>query len=283
MIPLLPTPVGELTDPANKGLFMSSSDYNLEAKFVEQVADALQGLPGVEGVALGGSRAQGTNRPDSDWDFAVYYREGFDPEAVRELGWPGQLTDLGGWGRIFNGGGALTVDEYSIDIHYRDLGLIDEVHDDARRGDFTIEPLLFHQAGLPSYILLAERGINKTLRGHLPQWDYPEGLRESAPGIWWLNADLTLHYAKEGHARHGRAAQCAGLLSEAACHTAHAILAHRGEWITNEKQLLSKAGLRRIDDVVGQLGTEPESLLQAVSKAHDLLLGAVRDEGITSG
>jgi predicted nucleotidyltransferase len=262
---------------------MYSSDHNLEAKFVEQVANALHSLPGVEGVALGGSRAQGTNHPHSDWDLAVYYREGFDPEAIRQLGWPGQLSDLGGWGRIFNGGGKLTVDEHVIDVHYRDLGVIDQVHADACRGDFTIEPLLFHQAGLPSYILLAELGINKTLRGHVPRWDYPEALRESAPGIWWLNADLTLHYAAEGHARHGRLAQCAGLLSEAACHTAQAILAHRGEWITNEKQLLSKAGIRGIDGVVGQLGTQPESLLQAVSNARELLLGAVRDEGIASG
>src|ERR1035437_11047317 len=44
-------------------------------------------------------------------DFAVYYHEGFDPEAIKELGWPGQLSDLGSRGRIFNGGSKLTVDE----------------------------------------------------------------------------------------------------------------------------------------------------------------------------
>jgi predicted nucleotidyltransferase len=27
-------------------------------------------------VALGGSRAAGTQRPDSDWDFSLYYRDG---------------------------------------------------------------------------------------------------------------------------------------------------------------------------------------------------------------
>jgi predicted nucleotidyltransferase len=258
---------------------MYSSDHNLEVGFVDHVADALRDVLGVEGVALGGSRAQGTSRPDSDWDFAVYYREGFDPEAIRKLGWPGQLSELGGWGRIFNGGGKLTVDEHVIDIHYRDLGLIDHIHDDACRGEFTIDPLLFHQAGLPSYILLAELGMNKTLRGDLPQWEYPEALRDSAPGIWWQRADLTLVYA-EGHARHGRVAQCAGLLSEAACHSAHAILAHRGEWITNEKQLLSKARLREIDDIVARLGHGPETLLRAVADARDLLVGAVHNEGI---
>ena len=258
---------------------MPSSDHIVDTTFVETVADALYSLPGVEAIALGGSRAQGTNRPESDWDVAIYYRGGFDPNTVRELGWPGQLSDIGGWGRVFNGGGKLTVDEHLIDVHYRDLGLIDQIHDDALRGEFTIEPLLFHQAGLPSYILLAELGLNKALRGSLPRWDYPKALREAAPTIWWDHADHTVHYAA-GHARHGRVAQCAGLLSEAACHTAHAILAHRGEWVTNEKQLLSMAGIRGIDVIVARLGTEPESLLRATAAARDLLLGGVQKEGI---
>jgi len=81
---------------------MFPSNHTLETTFIEHVADALYCLPGVEAVALGGSRAQGTNRPDSDWDVAIYYREGFDPQTVRDLGWPTQLSDLGGWGRVFN-------------------------------------------------------------------------------------------------------------------------------------------------------------------------------------
>jgi predicted nucleotidyltransferase len=263
---------------------MSVSTHNLsDPAFVDYVADALASLPGVEGVALGGSRAQGAHRPTSDWDFGLYYRGAFDPDSVRRLGWPGELSDLGGWGRVFNGGGAVTLDSRAIDIHYRDLALIDTIHEDACRGVFTIEPLLFHQAGLPSYILLAELGVNTILRGPLPQWGYPEALRTSAPEIWWHHADLTLYYAKEGHARRGRVAQCAGLLSEAACHTAHAILAHRGEWVTNEKRLLSKAGLGEIDGIIARLGTEPESLLRAANDTRALLINTASAEGIATG
>jgi predicted nucleotidyltransferase len=43
----------------------------------------------VRAVTLGGSRAAGTTRPDSDWDFAVYYRGTFSPDSLRALGWPG--------------------------------------------------------------------------------------------------------------------------------------------------------------------------------------------------
>lgn len=216
---------------------MSTSDLNLDTtRLIDQFAESLQLLPGVEAIALGGSRAQGTHQADSDWDIAVYYR---------------------------------------------DLGLIERIREAACRGEFTIEPLPFHQAGLPSYILLAELGINKTLKGELPRWSYPDALRQSAPGIWLDRAGHTLHYAMEGHAPHGRVAQCVGLLSEAACQTAHAILAHRGEWVTNEKQILNKAGLRMIDDLVAQIGTTAKGLLRAARETRDLLQGSVRDAGLT--
>lgn len=246
---------------------------------LDRIADTLFSLPGVEGVALGGSRAQGTDRPDSDYDLAVYYRRDFDPDLIRALGWPGQLSDVGGWGPVFNGGGALTVDGRVIDIHYRDLDLIERIHDDALRGDFTITALLFHQADLPSYILLAEIGVNQVLRGVIPSWEYPPALSDSATAVWWEHATQTLHYARS-HARAGRVAQCAGLLSEAACHAGHAILAHRGEWITNEKQLLTNAGLRGVDRIVAHLGTEPSTLSQAVDDTEALFTAAAEREGI---
>ena len=53
--------------------------------FLAQVTGRLAGLPGVRAVALGGSRAAGTHRPDSDWDFDVYYRGAFSPEDLRAL------------------------------------------------------------------------------------------------------------------------------------------------------------------------------------------------------
>jgi predicted nucleotidyltransferase len=251
-----------------------------DEEFLNLVADSLIRLPGAVGVALGGSRAQGTSRPDSDWDFSIYYRGSFDPEHVRALGWQGQTTDLGGWGPLFNGGGAFTVDGRPIDIHYRDLDRIDAIQSDAERGEFTVEALLFHQAGIPSYILLAELAMNRTLRGELPRPAYPDALRRSAPAYWWPGTDLTLHYAKAGHARHGRVAQCAGLIGVAGCRAGHAILAHRGEWVTNEKQLLTRAGLRSLDDVVADLTTDAEALEAQVDRARGIIESALTREGI---
>lgn len=243
--------------------------------FLDHVATSIGDLPGVLGVALGGSRAQGVAHDGSDWDFALYYRGTFDPEHVRGLGWEGQVTELGGWGPLFNGGGALRVDGRPIDIHYRDLDVLEHIQSEAEAGRFTIEPLLFHQAGIPTYLLLAELAVNRVLRGDVPRPEYPAALRREAPPTWRGCAELTLHYARAGHAVHGRVAQCAGLVSEAACSTAHAVLAANGEWVTNEKQLLTRAGLRGVDEIVASMTTDPATLVAAVDRAEALLKAAV--------
>lgn len=127
--------------------------------FVRHVGDRLAGLPGVEAVTLGGSRAEGTNRPDSDWDFS---------------------------------------------LHYRDLDVVDREGAAAREGRFTIQPLRFHLAGLPSYIVLAELAVKRVLAGDLPDVSYPAALRERAPGAWWGQAEAELGYARDYHAAGGR-------------------------------------------------------------------------------
>ena len=85
------------------------------------LAQRLAQIPGVVGVSLGGSRATGMYREDSDWDFGLYYRDTIDPDDVRALGWPGQVFAPGEWGRLVNGGAWLQVDSVSVDLIYRDL------------------------------------------------------------------------------------------------------------------------------------------------------------------
>jgi hypothetical protein len=97
-----------------------------DEEFPGYIAGRLAELPHVEAVNLGGSRGQGTHRPDSDWDFAIYYRGHFDPQALRDVGWPGEVFGVGGWGGgVFNGGAWLEVDHRRVDVHYRDLDTID--------------------------------------------------------------------------------------------------------------------------------------------------------------
>ncbi|KAB8187794.1 nucleotidyltransferase family protein [Microbispora catharanthi] len=244
--------------------------------FLDHVADRLAALPGVRAVALGGSRAQGTHTPGSDWDFALYYRGPFDPADLSAVGWEGEVSEIGGWGGgVFNGGAWLTVDGRRADVHYRDLDVVEQELSEAEQGRFHWEPLMFHLAGIPSYLVVAELAVNRVLRGALPRPGYPEPLRRSAPPMWRDRAAMTLQYAGSAYAARGLATEVAGALATAAMQTAHAVLAARGEWITNEKRLLERAGLRGVDAIVAALRPDPRALTRAVAEAEALFAAAV--------
>lgn len=249
-----------------------------DSSFLRDVTGRLAALPGVRAVALGGSRAQGTHRPDSDWDLAVYYRGRFDPADLRAVGWEGEVSGIGAWGGgVFNGGAWLRIDGRQVDVHYRDLDVVEHEWAEARQGRFRVEPLLFHLAGIPSYLVVAELAVNQVLHGELPRPDgYPPALRRSAPEHWYGLATATLAYARAGHAPRGAVTQVAGAIALAATQAAHAVLAARGEWTTNDKGLIARAGLHEADDIVAGLESGPESLIAALDDAESLIRRAAQ-------
>ncbi|MBD0844510.1 nucleotidyltransferase domain-containing protein [Streptomyces sp. TRM68416] len=253
----------------------------MPSAFLDRIADRLAALPTVRAVALGGSRAQGTHRPDSDWDLAIYYRGPFDPADLRALGWDGEVSEIGGWGGgVFNGGAWLTIDDRRVDIHYRDLDVVEHELTEAQEGRFHVEPLLFHLAGIPSYLVVAELAVNQVLRGQLPRpATYPEKLRRTAAERWHDTARATLAYARANHAPAGRLTEAAGALATAAVQAGHGVLAARGEWVTNEKRLLERAGLREIDAIVESLSPAPETLTAAVTEAAAILARTAKTPG----
>lgn len=48
------------------------------------------------------------------------------------------------------------------------------------------------------------------------------------------------------------------------------MLAARGEWVTNEKTLLRRAGLRDVDMITSGLSTDPGELAGSVAEAEAL-------------
>ncbi|RLL65649.1 nucleotidyltransferase domain-containing protein [Streptomyces sp. Z26] len=256
-----------------------------DQEFLDHLADRLASLPGVRAVALGGSRAQGTERPDSDWDLAVYYRGVFDPADLRALGWPGEVSGIGEWGGgVFNGGAWLTVEGRRVDVHYRDLDVVEHELAEAEEGRFRVEPLMFHLAGIPGYLVVAELAVNRVLRGVLPRpAGYPAPLRTAAARRWHDMALATLAYARAHHAPHARLTETAGALATAAAQCAHAVLAARGEWVTNEKALLRRAGLRDVDALTAALAPtagapDPGTLERVLARAEELFRAALAAE-----
>ena len=64
------------------------------------VTSACRQAPNAEAVNLGGSRARGDHRSDSDWGFAVYYRDAIDIRYFEELGWSGHVYRPFEWGQV---------------------------------------------------------------------------------------------------------------------------------------------------------------------------------------
>jgi len=238
--------------------------------FLARTADMLAALPGVRAVTLGGSRAQGTARPGSDWDLAIHYRGTFDPQHLRDVGWQGEVSAVGGWGGgVFNGGAWLRVDGRAVDVHYRDLDVVERETARAGRGEFDVEPLMFHLAGIPTYLVVAELALGRVLRGDVPHVEgYPAALRRTAPLVWRDRADATLGYAERAHAQRGAATACLGLMAVAAHGYAHAVLAARGTWTTNDKHLLTAAGLDGLDDLLASAHPDPASLVATLGEVR---------------
>ena len=103
------------------------------------IAEALQNVPNVVAVVLGGSHAGGLARPDSDID----YREAapFSIEHVRSVagsistaGTVPTVTEMYGWGPWVNGGAWIQTPVGKVDFLYRNLDQVQRVVEEGRQG-----------------------------------------------------------------------------------------------------------------------------------------------------
>jgi predicted nucleotidyltransferase len=214
--------------------------------FTSWLASELAGLPGVDAVALGGSRAHGTHRPDSDWDLAVYYRRGsaFAPDDLRSKGWAGVVSEIGGWGGgVMNGGAWLTIDGRRVDVHYRDLDEVEHWCAESRAGRFQKQHLLFYVAGIPTYVPMGELALNRVFAGELSAPEFPDALAEAATRRWHADAVASAAYAEAAWDGHGDVVVALGNAARALVEESHSRLSADRVWVLNEKGITARAGL----------------------------------------
>lgn len=228
---------------------------------VDELVPRLAGLPGVEAIVLGGSRAKGTHRPDSDWDFGLYYRGSFDATALTSLGHQGHAAQPGEWGRIVNGGAWLSVDGQPVDVLLRDLDVIERWWDDAQAGRFDIDNVEGHLAGLPTYVPIGEIAIAKVLHGELPAVFFPPALLDVASQRWRWNAAFSLAFADQ-YAAAGDRTACVGMLARATMQTAHGILASQERWALNEKRLVDDARLAEAHEILANAAADSAAAVE---------------------
>lgn len=213
---------------------------------VARVAKALASSTGAEAVVLAGSRASSVVDTNSDWDLTVYYRADIDLTPLSAFG---DVHVPGSWGRLMNGGAWLTVDGMAVDVMLRDLVVVDHWTTEAQRGAYELDAILGYLAGLPTYVLMAELASGRVLAGAVPPVaGMPEALVRSALPRWRFARDFSLEYARM-HAARGNVVGAIGHAAKAVMEEAHARLCARGQWVLNEKRMVSAAGLDAVQSL----------------------------------
>src|SRR5215210_7756478 len=128
---------------------------------MEWLAERLSRVPGVVAVTLGGSRAQGTHRPDSDWDFGLYYEDAIDPDDVRALGYGWTVVAPGDWAYPMNGGAWLKVEGQTVDLLYRERADVERWTTEAKEGRWELFRMPGYVAGMASYVLVGEASVGR--------------------------------------------------------------------------------------------------------------------------
>ncbi|MEQ7123112.1 nucleotidyltransferase domain-containing protein [Actinopolymorpha sp. B11F2] len=253
-------------------------------------ARALVDVDGVVGVMVGGSHARGTADGGSDLDLGVYYREPLDLDTLRALasetvGRPTEVAGPGGWGPWVNGGAWLDLKSGRVDWILRDLDRVHREWKRAQRGEFGLHHQPGHPFGFVSTTYVGEMAFGIVVAdpsGELERLKaaavlYPSPLRAAFVN-WLWEAGFSLDIAHKPAGR-GDAAYVGMCLAHAVGIMAHALHAHDGRWVVNEKGLVDSAGrlpsaptnfAKRAHGLCAG-GTDPADLLARLDSAAVLL------------
>jgi predicted nucleotidyltransferase len=255
----------------------------------------LVAVRGTVAVVLGGSRARGTHRPDSDTDLGVFYRGALDVAALRALareitGQPVDVTEPGGWGPWVDGGAWLTLQGHRVDWIYRDLDRVHRVWNDCQSGRYEVGVQAGHPLGYYSHTYAGEVALCRILAdpsGELADLQartrhYPDALGDALiRGLW--EAEFLVQGARYGAAG-ADPTFAAGCLFRAVGVACHALHGHARRWLTHEKGMVASAArlpgappefAERAQALLASVGRSPPEIDQTVSRAA-ALIGEVR-------
>ncbi|HMN59843.1 MAG TPA: nucleotidyltransferase domain-containing protein [Anaerolinea sp.] len=262
---------------------------------IDLIAGRVKQVDGLRALVLGGSRARGTHRPDSDIDLGFYYHPSrpLDLRALGEIAAelddthrPDLLTPLGGWGPWINGGGWLKVQGTAVDFLYRDLQKIHDLIEACLAGQVEIHYQPGHPFGFLSSTYLAEIAVCKVL------WDpfgdiaalkaqvepYPAVLQKTLVDKFLWEIDFALSIAHKSIGR-GDVTYAAGCCFQAASCILQVLFAlNRQHWL-NEKGALALAETfavrpadlkARVERAFGLLSADGSAIQAAIDRLGEV-------------
>jgi hypothetical protein len=260
------------------------------------LAERLVGVPGVVAVLLGGSRARGAHRPDSDLDLGVYYRPPLDVAGLgalaREVSGPdATVTAPGEWGPWVDGGAWLSVDGLAVDWIYRDVDRVQTAWRHAQEGRVAWQAQVGHPLGVLDVWYAGEVALGVVLADPTGELTgLQEQTRTFPPQLAdtlvrrLFEAGFTIGIARKVVAR-SDVVYVAGCLFRALGVCAFALHAHAGRWVVNEKSAIAAAGAlpnapagfaERAHALLAHVGATPEELTATLDTASALVADVER-------
>jgi hypothetical protein len=215
------------------------------------VVNALQDVPNVAAIVLGGSNARGLARPDSDIDVGIYYREAspFSVDHVRSVaetictaGSVPIVTGMYEWGPWVNGGAWIQTPVGKVDFIYRNLDQVRNVIEEGRQGvwrhDYDQQP----PYGFRSVVYFGEIFIcvplydpdGEIVRLKKSVAEYPPALKNCIiqQSLWGAEFTLVFSHTFECSADVYNAAGC---MTRVAQFLVHALFALNEEYFVSDK------------------------------------------------
>lgn len=185
---------------------------NQITELLTAVTRALQEIPCVDAVVLGGSYARGTANDSSDVDIGIYYGANvqIDLAALNRVAQhfddahrPDLVTAPGGWGPWVNAGGWLTIDGQHVDFILRDTQRVRAVIAECELGQISAHYQPGHPHAYINAMYMGELAVCKML------WDaggevralkaravrYPAALKASLLGFYGFEAGFSASLA----------------------------------------------------------------------------------------
>lgn len=263
---------------------------------IERITEELRGVPGVTGVVLGGSRAKGTAKPDSDIDIGIYYDEaqGFKVEDIAKIAKKlddehrdGIITSLGEWGAWVNGGGWLVIEGYHVDFLFRDVHRVSGIIDDCSAGKVSAHYQTGHPHAYLNVMYMGEIAICRIL------WDsdnriqtlkaktapYPKALQDAMIGYFTFEASFSLMLANKTASSNDITYVTGHCFRSISCLN-QVLFAKNESYCINEKRAvamietfpLKPANYKeRLDQVITLLSSDTEKTKQATALLQDLI------------
>lgn len=273
---------------------------------LETVTKALQDVPNVAAIVLGGSRARGLARPDSDIDVGIYYREAspFPVDQVRSVAETictaesvPIVTAMYEWGPWVNGGAWIQTPVGKVDFLYRNLDQVRAVIEEGRQGvwrhDYDQQP----PYGFRSGVYFGEIFICVPLHdpdGEIARLkqsvaEYPQALKDCIVQKSLWGAEFSLAFSRT----FGRSADiynAVGCMTRVAQFLVHALFALNEEYFVSDKyasRILEQFALRpcdftaRLACVLSHPGGDPQELGRSFELLRALWLETVALTGGT--